>query len=188
METKSYLAGIRAQMIETARAHGLPDLAHLKMDFLSLERFRGSCFVWLLHSRGTVLFPVCVGVDPTPLVEWLQSSACKHLTCWLVDTSEYARRPLRGITRDEAVLLASHPPIIRRGVDIRAYAWSVNSVLERGYSLGIWGGNTPGGCTPIGRWCDWDRFFDQVNNPVMKAFIANAIETVANSDLFDSLQ
>src|SRR5699024_10437127 len=124
---------------EVAQSNGLPELYpdDLKADYRALESFQGHNFVWLLRSCGTVLLPIGIGVNPVFIDYWLESKHGQRIMHFFLDTDQRAKQIVRGITGEEASLLANQAPTMRRGVDIQTFAEDVNDVLKRGCHLGI---------------------------------------------------
>lgn len=175
-----HLSTIRKAMAATAQANGLPEFYKndLELDFDALEKFDGHNFVWLLRTCGTVLVPIGIGVDPVFVTHWLESNHGQQIRHFYIDTNPRANTIVRGITGEEAMLLARHAPKVLFGDDPREHVWEVNAVLDRGYRLGLWGTKTPGTAESIGNWHDWQRHFESSGNRLMIDFMRKALRTV----------
>lgn len=175
---KTIIERIQQQMKSASSSHKLP-VAYkedLDADFDALPKYLGlglEC-VWLLRSYGTVLVPIGLGVDPTFITYWLWDEHGQKVKAYHV--SNEGVRPIR---HEEAESLIMRAPAQLSVLDcMESIRNTVDSVLQRGTDMRIWGVFDAVTLEQFKGLNKWHSYFVQSKNCVMAEFTAKAMRLI----------
>jgi hypothetical protein len=163
-------------MYEVVKARNLRVLPEdIHRDFLEFSSYPGKSFLWLVHSHGSLVFPIGVGKNPLGLCTLLnpENGGTARVDVFLVDpTSNSFEKILCENTEKYAFQLpACGFSTVEEIVSV------VRSVLDEGVSHSLWA--EPFLSVPDlthDDWPDWLSFFIRTKNSVMQIFLRKSID------------
>ncbi len=146
----------------------------LNTDLKLLTRYKDDNLVWLLRTNGTVLIPCQLGVDPGYITHWLWGSHGQKVVPFLINIKTGL---VEEISFEKAEHLITQPPSnLNLDLSSKYLTNKVNSVLEKGCDLRIWGVfESPKSISDIGSWTEWQAYFSTTGNRLMADYIGKAI-------------
>lgn len=170
---------IKGAMKSVSDSLKLPEAfrSDLDVDKQELSRFDGSNFVWLLRTSGTVLVPTRLGIDPAYITYWLWGNHGQEVVPFFVSADTGM---IEKITFERAEQLIMQPPCeLSSMMSNQELSEAVNSTLERGCKLKIWGMfESPSSVSTIGGWSNWQSYFANSGNRMMTDFMGKAIRYI----------
>lgn len=172
---KTIIERIVQQMKSASCSHNLP-VAYkedLDADFDALPKYLGQGLevVWLLRSYGTVMVPMGVGADPGYITNWLWGDHGQQVKAFHV-----SNEGVRLISHEEAESLIMRAPAQLSSLDcIESIRNTVDSVLQRGTDMRIWGIWDAVRLEQFQGLSKWHSYFAQTKNCVMAEFTAKAL-------------
>lgn len=165
---------ITEALASAAKSHKLPEFYKddLDVDFNELPRYleRGLSVIWLLRSCGTVMVPVGVGADPVFITHWLWSNHGQDVVAFHV-----TKDGVEKIDYETAEQLISREPAqLSTLLSAKEVREAVDSVLDRGIELKIWGifDNVKAG--QFQNLDEWQMYFANSSQRMMANFIGKA--------------
>lgn len=149
----------------------------LELDHQGLSLFDGCDFVWLLRTNGTVLVPINLGIDPVYITYWLWGNHGQDVVPFLVSAETGM---IEKITFERAERLIMQAPCeLSSMMSNQQLTKAVQTVLERGCELKIWGMfESPSSVSTIGGWSDWQSYFASSGNRMMAEFMGKALRYI----------
>lgn len=148
----------------------------LNVDYEKIPLYleRGLSVIWLLRTCGSVMVPVGVGADPVYITHWFRSKHGQDIVPFHV-----TKDGVKKIDFDTAEKLISREPTqLSALLSAKDVVDTVDSVLETGVDLGLWGIFDKLKSDQFSNLYEWKTYFSNVNHPMMANFIGKAIRLI----------